>query len=137
MRDPAEQASSLAKLLIDNYEDEYVRKNFTELVTALVSEQPFKIPFVAAIVLHANNQKGEVAQEVLTRVGEYIQVHVEAGNWRTVKLGLRFLACMQGIYNDDGIFTVLDELFNKAVDLQTASSEDVSAVFVLPKQWLC
>lgn len=91
-----------------------------------VTEQPFKIPFVAAVVLYANNSKPELTTEVLSRAAAFAQEHLEAGNWRTFKLLLRFLACLQGLYSDDGVFTVLDELFNQAVDLQTASSEDVS-----------
>lgn len=52
--------------------------------------------------------------------------HFEAGAWREVKLLLRFLGCMQAILENDGVFPVLEELFSRAVDLQTASSEDVS-----------
>lgn len=39
---------------------------------------------------------------------------------------LRFLALCQGLYTDEGVLPVLEELFNRAVDLQTASAEDVS-----------
>lgn len=45
-----------------------------------------------------------------------------------MKLVLRFLACLQGVLDGDGVFPILDELFSRAVDLQTASSEDVSMV---------
>ena len=93
-----------------------------------ISEQPFKIPYVAAVVLHANNNKPDVAAEVLKRTAEFCQQHIEAGNWRIVKLILRFLACLSGLYSDEGVFPILDELFNRAVDLQTASAEDVSCV---------
>lgn len=81
---------------------------------------------MAAVVLYANNTKPELTQQVLSRTASYAQEHLEAGNWRTFKLLLRFLACLQGLYSDDGVFSVLEELFNRAVDLQTASSEDVS-----------
>ncbi|KAK8213446.1 Nuclear cap-binding protein subunit 1 [Zalaria obscura] len=124
---PEEEVTNIAKIVTENYEDEYVRNTFGELVVALISEQPFKIPFVAAVVLFANNDKAEVAQDILTRVANHAQAHLEAGNWRELKLALRFLAFLQGLYNDDGVFPVLEELFNRAVDLQTASSEDVSA----------
>ena len=33
---------------------------------------------------------------------------------------------MQDILEGDGVFPILDELFSRAADLQTASSEDVS-----------
>lgn len=54
------------------------------------------------------------------------QEKLETGNWRIFKLLLRFLACLQGLFEGEGIFSVLDELFSRAVDLQAASSEDVS-----------
>ena len=91
-----------------------------------VVEQPFKIPFVAAIVIVINPQKPEAAQELLTRAAKAIQEHLQVGHWRQVKLILRFLACLQGLLEEDGVFPVLEELFSRAVDLQTASSEDVS-----------
>lgn len=75
--------------------------------------------------MHANEHKPEVAAEILKRTADFCQEHVEAGNWRQVKLILRFLACLSGLYSDDGVFPILDELFNRAVDLQTASAEDV------------
>lgn len=89
-------------------------------------EQPFKIPFVAATVLVANSQKSEVAVEVLKKAGEAAQNYLNLGAWREVKLILRFLGCLQGLFEGDGIFPILEELFARAVDLQTASSEDVS-----------
>ena len=89
-------------------------------------EQPFKIPFVAAIVLVINPQKPEVAQEMLARAGKAIQGYLDTGAWREVKLVLRFFGCLQGLLEHDGVFPLLEELFSRAVDLQTASSEDVS-----------
>ena len=96
-----------------------------------VVEQPFKIPFVAAIVIVINPQKSEVAQELLRRAAKAMQEYLEAGHWREVKLVLRFLACLQGLLEDDGVFPLLEELFSRAVDLQTASSEDVSILLVV------
>ena len=90
-----------------------------------IVEQALKIPFVAAVTLAINLQKPELAQEVLTKATVALNEQFRAGAWREVKLLLRFLACLQGILEDDGIFPVLEELFSRAVDLQTASSEDV------------
>lgn len=39
---------------------------------------------------------------------------------------LRFLACLEGIFEGEGMLPLLDELFSRAVELQTASDEDVS-----------
>ena len=91
-----------------------------------VIEQPFKIPFIAAIIIIINPQKPEVVQELLTRAAKAIQEYLVAGYWREVKLISRFLACLQGLLEEDGIFPLLEELFSRAVDLQTSSSEDVS-----------
>ena len=88
-------------------------------------EQPLKIPFVAAIVLHANQQTPDFVSQVLAKVTPRLQSHLDAGELRSVKLLLRLLACMQSLFAGEGVFAVLEELFNRAVDLQTASSEDV------------
>jgi len=90
-----------------------------------VVEQPFKIPFVAATVLAVNPRKPQLAQEILSRSVIVIQEHLKAGAWREVKLVLRFLGCMQGLLEGEGVFPILEELFSRAADLQTASSEDV------------
>ena len=100
-------------------------------VNPSVVEQPFKIPFVAAIIIVVNPQKPEVGQEMLTKAAKAIEEYLEAGDWREVKLVLRFLACLQGLLEEDGVFPLLEELFSRAVDLQTASSEDVSVLLVV------
>lgn len=92
-----------------------------------IVEQPFKIPFVAAVVLTTNSQKPEVTQEILKRVGIAAQSHLEVGNWRELKLVLRFLGCLQSLFEGEGVFPLLEDLFERAVALQTASSEDVSS----------
>ncbi|OAX79288.1 hypothetical protein ACJ72_06395 [Emergomyces africanus] len=116
----------IAKTVSEHYEDEdeEVKNTFVRLVLQLVGEQPLKIPFVAATVLTANTMKPALAAEVLKKAGEIAQSHIEAGNWRDVKLVLRFLACLQGLFEGEGMFPLLEELFSRAVDLQTASSED-------------
>lgn len=91
-----------------------------------VVEQPLKIPFVAGAVLYANGENSTVTQEILGRAGPMCQEALDAGDWRSFKLLLRFLACLAPLFKEDGIVPILDELFNRAVDLQTASPEDVS-----------
>lgn len=97
-------------------------------VDGRVVEQPFKIPFIAAILLVVNPSKPEIAEEILAKAGIVIQEHLDVGAWREVKLVLRFLGCLQGLLVGDGVFPILEELFSRAVDLQTASSEDVSLI---------
>jgi nuclear cap-binding protein subunit 1 len=124
MRNPEDEVKDIAKLVTENYHDNYVKETYCDLALSLVLEQPFKIPFVAASVLCANNDKSEAAREVLVRTAILLQRHINAGEWRHVKLLLRFLACLQPLFSDDGVFGLLDELFDRAVDLQTASSDD-------------
>ena len=92
-------------------------------------EQPLKIPFIAAIILVSSPQKPEIAETILKKAGGTIQEQFDRGAWREVKLLLRLLSCLQGLLADDGVFPILDELFSRAVDLQTASSEDVRSNF--------
>lgn len=118
-------------------------------------EQPLKTPFVAAVVLVVNtltykpvaSQNGDdaggdvamvegqseepiptsgVVDDLLAKAAAAIEEKVKAGEWRAVKLYLKLLACLQSCLEGDGIFPVLDVLFDRAVELQTASSEDVS-----------
>jgi nuclear cap-binding protein subunit 1 len=89
-------------------------------------EQPFKIPHIAATCLYANDLNADVVKEILVRVSSRSQEAVDTGSWREFKLLLRFLACLQGVFEGDGVFPLLDELFSRAADQQTASQEDVS-----------
>ena len=84
-----------------------------------------KIPFIAALFTFTNSQSPKFVQESLERTVASLQENLEKGSWREVKLQLRFLACIQGLLEGDGVFPVLEDLFSRAVDLQTASSEDV------------
>lgn len=99
-----------------------------------VIEQPFKIPFVASVILAVNTQKPDVVVDVLKRIGSTVGKALDAGVWRDVKLLVRLLGCLQGALEGDGVFTILEELFSRAVDLQTASSEDVS-ISIEPLLW--
>ncbi|EAS37257.3 cap binding protein [Coccidioides immitis RS] len=119
-----DDVAKIANTICEHSEDEEVQNDFQDLVLQLVIEQPFKIPFVAAVVLLINAQKSEIASRAFTKAGEMAQSYIAAGEWREVKLVLRFLGCLQGAFEGDGIFPILEELFSRAVDLQTASSDD-------------
>lgn len=88
-------------------------------------EQPFKIPFLAAIVFYANPNKPEISQEALKRVSARAQDALNAGQWKEFKLMLRFFACIQSLFEGDGVFTILQQLFDNAADLQSADENDV------------
>lgn len=79
------------------------------------------------MLMYANDLKPAVVEATLKKTTEKLQEALEAGRWRDVKLLLRFFAYMQQMFQDDGVFPVLDELFNRAVDLQAASQDDVSS----------
>lgn len=76
-------------------------------------------------MLYANEKNGRIAKDVLNLLAEKAQNAVKDGTWRSFKLILRFLACLQDVLEGEGVFPILDELFGQAVDLQTASSDDV------------
>ncbi|KAK4973197.1 hypothetical protein LTR28_011858 [Elasticomyces elasticus] len=124
LRNAEDEALNIAKITAENWDDQYIKDTFCEISILLVLEQPFKIPFVAACVLHANTQNSEITTEILARAGAKAQGFLETGGWKEVKLLLRFFACLHSLFEDAGVFPILDELFNRAVDLQTASSED-------------
>jgi nuclear cap-binding protein subunit 1 len=121
-----EEVSSIARLVAENDDDSHIRETFVDLVCQILVEQPLKTPFVAAVVLVLNTLKAEVALDVLRKVAKGTEDKIKLGDWRGVKLNLKFLACMQSCLEGDGLFPLLEELFSRAVDLQTASSDDVS-----------
>ncbi|KAL8642687.1 MAG: hypothetical protein Q9228_000655 [Teloschistes exilis] len=119
-----EEIQAIASTVTEHYDDDEVKADFLDLTLQIVVEQPLKIPFVAAVILALNNKKPELARECLIRAITALDERFKAGAWREIKLLLRFLACLQGILEDDGVFPVLDELFSRAADLQAASPED-------------
>lgn len=138
-----DDVAAIAKTVADNYFDSDLTGAFLDLVVQLYGafpqggwkarlirgrtiEQPLKIPFVAAIVVVVNPHKPEFTTEVLKKAGEALQKYIDIGSWREVKLFLRLFGCLQGLFEGDGVFTILEELFSRAADLQMKSSEDVS-----------
>ncbi|KAF2755853.1 cap binding protein [Pseudovirgaria hyperparasitica] len=121
---PATETQEVAKKIAESYEDSEVKGGVLDLVIQFCVEQPLKIPIMAALCQYANDYNSDIAVELLTRAGKQAQAALEKGSWREFKLLLRFLACCQSLYNDDGVFGILDELFNSAAELQAASSAD-------------
>ncbi|KAM0813595.1 putative Cap binding protein [Seiridium cardinale] len=119
-----EEVQSIARLVSDNYDKEEMKSNFLDLTAQMIIEQPLKTPFVAAVVQIANSLKPEVAADVLARIAPLTEEQIRIGEWRNVKLYLKFLACLQSCLEGDGVFPVLEELFNRAVELQTSNSDD-------------
>lgn len=128
----SEEVQSIARMVADNYDDENLRSTFVGLTLQLALEQPLKTPFVAAVVLVANTLKPEIVDAVLEALARETESKIAKGEWREVKLYLKLLACLQACLQDDGVFPLLEELFSRAADLQTASSEDVGVFLLLP-----
>lgn len=128
MRRVEDEVNSIAKTVYDNYEDEELRNVFYDLVVQLVVEQPFKTPFVAAVVLVANTMRSEMAMEVLNRAAARTNKKIQEGEWREVKLLMKFLGGLQGLLEDDGVWIVLQDFLTKAVELQTDNNEEVGSV---------
>lgn len=122
-----DEISSIAKTVCDNFGDVELRNSFYELTLQLVVEQPFKIPFVAAVILVANTMRQDLVQEVLSRAATGINNAIAKGEWREVKLYMKFLGSLQGLFEGDGIFPVLQDILSKAIDLQTENNEEVSS----------
>lgn len=97
----------------------------TSLTGNSIVEQPFKIPFVAAVAYYANDVKPEMTAEAMKRVSDRAQEALNAGEWKEFKLLLRFFACLQSLYEEDGVFAFLGQLFDTVVDLQSANENDV------------
>ncbi|KAI0398073.1 MIF4G like-domain-containing protein [Xylariaceae sp. FL0594] len=119
-----EEVQSIARTIAENYDDPELQTSFLDLVPQMLLEQPLKTPFLAAVVLLINTSKPEVLDVILARIASATEEKAKQGEWRDVKLHLKFLACLQSCLEGDGLFPVLDELFSRAVDLQTASSDD-------------
>ncbi|EJT74136.1 cap binding protein [Gaeumannomyces tritici R3-111a-1] len=119
-----QDAVETAQIVADHWEDDYVNRGFVDLTCQLAVEQPFKTPFVAAVVLVANTMRSEIAAAVLAKAARDLEDAVGRGEWREAKLLLKFLACLQSCLEGEGVFPILDALFDRAVDLQTASSDD-------------
>lgn len=83
---------------------------------------------MAGVVLYANADNAEVTKDIISRAAPQLQEFLHAGQWREFKLMLRFLACLSQLYGEDGIIPILDELFNRAVDLQTDSPDDAVGI---------
>lgn len=95
----------------------------------MVVEQPFKIPFVAAVVMVLNTLKEEMVMQLLERTIKDLNKSIIKGDWRQVKLYMKFLGSLQGLLEGDGVFTILQDFLTKALDLQTENNEEVSDLY--------
>lgn len=95
----------------------------TNLTTCRIIEQPFKIPFVAAVTLVAAAILPEAGADILEDTHKSLQTYLDEGNFINLKLAIRFLGCCQGMYTEDGVFKLLSELLSKAEALKHAGNE--------------
>lgn len=80
--------------------------------------------------MHINDlKKTEVVAQVITKASALAQVAVDEGDWRSLKLLLRFFAILNPIWTDKtAILNILEQLFAQASELQMASSEDTLGI---------
>ncbi|CBY01073.1 hypothetical protein IAQ61_011964 [Plenodomus lingam] len=128
---PQDEAKEIATYLGEHFDDERLRSDFFDVFVQLIIEQPFKIPFIAAVALYGNKVKPEIMVEAMKRVGDRAQEALNAGEWKEFKLALRFFACLQSLYEGDGVFTFLGQLFDTVVDLQSANENDVVGIEIV------
>ena len=126
-----DEAAGLGRDIANNFEDDQVRGPFLDTLIQLLVEQPLKVPFVAAVILYSNDLNAQSGKEVIAKAAAEMKAALEAGKWRDFKILLRFFACLQGILADDGVFLILNQLFDWVIDLQTESTEDVSLLLRL------
>lgn len=100
---------------------------FVQLALQVALEQPLKTPFVAAAALVASASRPEVARDLLAGLASGLEGSIRDGRWREVKLYLRLAGCLHGMLAGDGMWPLLEELFDRAVELQTKDEADVSA----------
>lgn len=130
LKAPEDEVHALAKDIAANFDDAEIRDSIFDLALQLVVEQPLKIPFVAATVLVLNAMGKDIAGDVLKRVVERCNGCVGRGDWREVKLCLRFLGGLQGMLEGEGVWGVLQDFLGRAVDLQTGDSEEVGLLLL-------
>ncbi|KAF2474272.1 uncharacterized protein BDR25DRAFT_332386 [Lindgomyces ingoldianus] len=122
---PQDEAMDIARQFGEHFDDEAVKTEFFDHLVQLIIEQPFRIPHVAAVAFYANDDKPEITAEAIKRVAGRTQEMLNAGQWKEFKLLLRFFACIQSLLEGDGVFFLLDQLFDTVVDLQSANENDV------------
>jgi nuclear cap-binding protein subunit 1 len=125
---PADHCAAFGRDIASNFEDDQVSGNLLDTLVAMICEQPLKIPFIAAVALYANDLNPAVSKELIARTSKKMTYALELGDWRDFKVLLRFHACLQDILEGPGVFTILNQLFDWVIDLQSSSAEDVSSL---------
>lgn len=90
-------------------------------------EQPLKLPFIIGVIYVLNLTEYELVEEIVLNTATSLQTSLATGSWRSLKLQLRFLGCLQLALEGEGVFPILGQLFEAAVVLQSALEDDVSS----------
>ena len=109
------------RVLYYKYEGMLIDLGFIDRVV----EQPFKIPFVAAIALYANHRNADAGKTILKEFTERCQNHLDCGEWKKFKLVLRFLACSSSMISNPGLETILNSLISFAEKLASEGNNKV------------
>lgn len=65
----------------------------------------------------------EAGADILEDTRKSVQKYLDEGNFTNLKLAIRFLGCCQGMYLEDGVFKLLNELLSKAEGLKYTGNE--------------
>lgn len=90
-----------------------------------IIQQPFKIPFIATVVLLINSTNPEIAQLVVEETVTLAKKHIGDGDLRSFKLELRFLGCLNGMLEDTGILPLVEAIIERARILQESGDEEL------------
>lgn len=123
-----DNATFIAEGLDENIDDDYLQKELFDIFAQLIIEQPFKIPYVALVAIYANSINADVTTAAVKQVANRAQSALDAGLWIEFKLMLRCLACLQAVFEGNGVFDFLEQLFDTVVDLQSANENDVVGI---------
>lgn len=100
-----------------------VRTSLLDTISAVIIEQPHKIPLLAGSIQIANVKSDIFGLVVVQMVHSKIQQFVKTGDYPKLKNFIRFLVCLAPMIEGEGVATLLEQLANKATELQNSEPE--------------
>lgn len=120
----ADFVAYVAKSLAAEVENDELRPMFGDVMLQTLLELPFKIPFIAAGILHGNSLNPAVGTLILEHFSQAAQAALNAGNLHEFKLLLRLLTCLHGMMEGTGVYDLLMELVAKVEQVLGAEEKE-------------
>ncbi|OLL22271.1 Nuclear cap-binding protein subunit 1 [Neolecta irregularis DAH-3] len=122
----------VAKALAGDFSQNDIKAGFLSHLRSCVLEHPYKTPHFAAVIALANSREESIGKEILEYLIIATQAYLEQGQWRNVKLMLRFLACLSCMIEGEGIIEILEGLVS-AVESSTTDgyADELSRIVLL------